>query len=986
MFPGSGLLNPLINQIFREKNLLLKLMKTKLRPEFTQILEPLEARIAPASAVFTDADGDIVKVTTTKGTNADLQALVDTGNDMGQMKTLDLTSTYAGSDVKFSVTSRGASGDGLVNVWHIKATGFDLGAVEVAGDLSKLTVGDTNYANGSVKSVKVQSIGVNGGATDKVWSMLGNTTSFAVAGDVNGASLVWSNSDALGKLTVTSVTIGGNLIGGGADGSGSILMSTGAGGTADLKAVTVGGSLVATNYHQSGAIIVGDTVTTGAYTGIIEKATIGGSLKGFAGKDYNGTVFAATTLGATTVGGSLKGGGVGSGSVFSAGKIIGDVSVGGSLTGGAGNYSGSVFSNYGSKAVKVGGSLTGNGGAYGGSISSFLGPIGDVTVGSTLSGGSGVYSGSIFGKTGLGKVWVGGSVFGGSNDNAGMIGTSTDGTTIKAKTGDITVMGSLFGGSDFSTGNIEGYTLGNISIAKSLSGGTQAGTGEIYAANTFKSLFIGGSLLGTSKDYSASVRALGTTSTVSFVTIGGSLQGNAGVSSAAINIGGPVTKLTINGDILGGTGTSSASVTVGGAVTTLSIGGEIAGSATMGNDSAYLHFAKVMNGTIGGSFTGGAGTNSGSLLMTDGTSLKITGGITGGTATDSGSLNFGNLTTLSVGTGENTGVSIYGGSAQNSGLIHGANLTTLTLAGNIVGGSAQYTGTVILSKATTATIGGDILGGSSAVSGYVSINAIAGKLTVGGDVHGSDNLSNTGGIFAANAANIEIKGSLIGGNTTMGNVNTSGAVVVNAALTSLTVGGDIKAGTHFSTTTDHTLGAVRAGTIGTMLVKGGLVGADTNSRVLITARGDTSKTTGTNVALTSLTVMGSVSNAMILGGYDTSGTTVNGNGGANGGGAQLGTITINGDFFNGSIATGVSNNTATTGHWADNTNTLLSTNALVASIAKIVIKGSCFAGTQSGIAAEQIKSLSVGGFTVPVAAGAQYFPVNGNFYVQQVIA
>jgi len=297
----------------------------KTTSDHNQLLEALEARIAPASATFVDVDGDIVTITTSKGTSTDITNAV-TGGANSEIEKVDLTNdVFIGTNIKVAVTTRVAGGDGVVNVWAIDSTDQDLGSVEVGGDLAKLTVGDTNYANGSVKSVKVQSIGSdNSGASDKVWLMKGSTTTFNVAGNVNGAELAWTNPDAGGKVTVTSIVIGGNLTGGTTDESGSILLSTGAGGTAELKSVSIGGNLTATDYNSSGSIIVGNTASASDYTGIIGKVTIGGSMTGDNNHTYSGSIFAANTIGTVTVGGSLTGGDTGSGSIFGYQKITGD--------------------------------------------------------------------------------------------------------------------------------------------------------------------------------------------------------------------------------------------------------------------------------------------------------------------------------------------------------------------------------------------------------------------------------------------------------------------------------------------------------------------------------------------------------------------------------------------------------------------------------------------------------------------------------------
>lgn len=140
------------------------------------ILEVLEARIAPASATFIDIDGDSAVVKTTKGTDVALQAIVNAsvGGDSStpnQMETLILSSLFAGTSLTVEVSNKAPQGDGLVNVWRLEATNMDLGSVVVKGDLASLQAGDTTYGNGSVKSVSVQSVGVNGGASMKGYDL-----------------------------------------------------------------------------------------------------------------------------------------------------------------------------------------------------------------------------------------------------------------------------------------------------------------------------------------------------------------------------------------------------------------------------------------------------------------------------------------------------------------------------------------------------------------------------------------------------------------------------------------------------------------------------------------------------------------------------------------------------------------------------------------------------------------------------------------------
>lgn len=921
--------------------------------DFAPILEPLEDRIAPASATFSDVDGDIVKITTSKGTEQDISGAV-TGGAHSVISKIDLSANpvFGGTSIKVFVSEKAPAGDGVVNVQAIDAGGHDLGSLEVSGDLAKLTVGDLKYANGSVKSVKVQSIGVNGGAVDKSWAMLGSTASFAVGGDVNGAQLSWSNPDAKGKLTVGSVTIGGNLIGGTSDFSGSVVLSTGAGGAAKLTSISVGGGLLASGFNRSGSILVGDTFNPANFSGEIGQVSVGGSLEGSWGNPFAGSIFAATLIGKASVAGSLFGGGDEGGSIYTAGKITGDVMIGGSLSGFIGSMSGSVIATKGIlKSVVVGDSILGGAGFYSGAIASPQGSVGNVTIRTSVQGMNGVHSGSIYGETGLGNVQVGWFVKGGQIDYAGMIGTATGGNH---KVGDITIGGDLEGGSGLSSGCIQGDTLGNLSIGHSLIGGSLAGTGSISASESFKSLFIGGDIVGSSKSSSASIKALGNSAKIAFVTIGGSITGGAGQDSGSLAINGAVSKFSLGGDITGG----------------------------LGNGSAAIQLQDVGNLTVGGDVKGGGGTSSGSLLMNNGASLKIGGSLTGGSAASSGNLTFGTLSTLDI------GKSVKGGAAGHTGLVIGDAVGKAHFGSNIIGSDASDTGKVELGAATDITIFGRIFGLDADDSGQLTISGktgLKGKLTVGG-IQGGDDFSNSGLVkIDGNANAIFINGGIAGGGTSKGSIVNSGAVLVTGGLKSITVGEDITAGKYFDTKTDVNLGAVRAGTIGSMLVKGSLLGPDNTSRVLITGEGNPLKNSGANPAIKSLTVMGSVKGAMILGGYNTVGTTIGGNGGTNGG-AQIGTVTVYGDFSNGSIATGVNNQSLVPGNWADGTNTLLdAANQTVASIAKIIIKGATYGPIQCGFAAEQIQSISLGGLPVVIDPGAVNPQISqGDFYAQQI--
>ena len=163
---------------------------------------------------FTDVDGDLVKVTASKGkVTADMLTF---GPD-GGLFLVDLTvgGTFKdGANLTFSV-KKIAGGDGIINVGAIIATGIKLGTVKVTGNLGQIDVGGDPHKS-AIKSLTVGSFGDNGTPMQPegtlnpfVSDITGNLPKFTIKGDVNLATI--NVSGALGKIT-----IGGDFIGSGA--------------------------------------------------------------------------------------------------------------------------------------------------------------------------------------------------------------------------------------------------------------------------------------------------------------------------------------------------------------------------------------------------------------------------------------------------------------------------------------------------------------------------------------------------------------------------------------------------------------------------------------------------------------------------------------------------------------------------------------------------------------------------------------------------
>ncbi len=380
-------------------------------------IEFLENRIAPAAVfTFTDVDGDLVKVTTSKGTNLQLaDALTLVG---GQLQKIDLTTTaFAGTNLTVAVTTRGEAGDGAVHVGFIDATGSTLGTVLVRGDLGKIVAG-TAPTKAAVTSLTVNSIGHFGtttGAPDFESVIDGGLGGLRVLGDVDkvylrlpgkvgnifiGGDLVGGSADQSGSIvaygpTVGNVRIAGDVLGGDGFSTGLLKFENNRVGN-----ITIDGNVEGTGRggriegYQAGALVVGGDVHGGyIYISFIQGATIGGDLVGLDG-DLTGSLHFERSTAPIKIGGNIIGGdGFSSGGLSFAGPSAQMVTVGGSIKGGEGNGSGYVYASNTPRFV-LGGSLIGNDGETSGYIG--LGRVGTMLIGGSINGGDGAFSGSVF--------------------------------------------------------------------------------------------------------------------------------------------------------------------------------------------------------------------------------------------------------------------------------------------------------------------------------------------------------------------------------------------------------------------------------------------------------------------------------------------------------------------------------------------------------------------------------------------------------------
>jgi hypothetical protein len=699
---------------------------------------------------WTDVDGDLVTMTTTRGSFAELPTATYTTTDSSgapvERRWLQPTGDFGGSqlallslinlggfagaainisaEVQVGFFDERAISDGLVHVGEIRAAqriasgeldwvGIDLHSVTVEGDLAKIVAGD-NVSTTALRRLDVVSLGrlanAPGGANDRGSEVLGPIGTVLVRGDLVGQlKLIGQEFGRIGSLTIEGALRGGPI-----DNTGQVLVS-GSVGRATIGEIVGGagansGALIG-NQNNGGSL--GDVTVLGAVTG--GSGRISGSIQ-------------ALRIGDVKIGSLTGGSGVNSGLIFANGGNIASLTVEGGIAGGIGESSGQVFAAGAIGHVKAT-SLTGGTGASSGLIRANGGAISSVTFTGALTGGAGDNSGQIFAQTSIGHVKLAGIV-GGAGDGSGAIGLTktpnedTNGNAIYGTSGSVrslTVASSIVGGGGDFSGLLAAQSVGPVQIGADLTGGAGDASGQVLSVGT----------LGR-------------------VTIGNDVIGGAGSESGAVKAG-RLTEVRIVGDVIGGAGVEAGTVE-GGSLSQLTIGGAIVGSA---------------------------GTDSGSVRIS-GDATKIT-------------------------VGENTaGQSLIGSSGVRSGrMVVGDDLRQVILAGDIVGGAASFTGGLIVGgDLTTATLRGSIVGGAAAATGAALQNSgflqvgllksavLSGNLTAGTDA-GAGN-TNSGVIRTGRMESLIIEGNVTGTATNPAVISGQAAIdPSNAGIGSLLIKGNV---------------------------------------------------------------------------------------------------------------------------------------------------------------------------------------------------
>ncbi|MEY5010789.1 MAG: hypothetical protein RLZZ253_1928 [Verrucomicrobiota bacterium] len=409
--------------------------------------ERLESRIAPAASfvnsravTYTDLDGDIVVVSSSVPLfRSDNLNSFFTFSD-GILAEIDLTTapgnrSASGTSLSIqSKTPRGGQGDGLVNIGYINATGVDLRAVTVDGDLGQIDAGDINLRTPALGALTVRSLGVFGarygdtGSENFSSDFRGSVGPVKILTDMRGASII-ATGDSLRPAFISRISIGGSLAGSSDPDTGKIQAD------GSIGAVAVGGSILGGEGDRSGRISAG---------GSMGSLFVRGSILGGTGES-SGSIQVGTRLGPTRLQQDLVGGeGANSGSIqfgFKAKSLI----IVGNVSGGSGDFSGRISSGDDIDFLGIAGNLEGGSGDASGTLDS-ADDIDVLRIGGSILGGKGDDSGGVRASGNLKNTRVMGSIVGaniGANASASI---DTSGYLKADHFGSLAIFGSIVAG------------------------------------------------------------------------------------------------------------------------------------------------------------------------------------------------------------------------------------------------------------------------------------------------------------------------------------------------------------------------------------------------------------------------------------------------------------------------------------------------------------------------------------------------------------
>lgn len=350
------------------------------------------------------------------------------------------------------------------------------------------------------------------------------------------------------------------------------------------------------------------------------------------------------------------------------------------------------------------------------------------------------------------------------------------------------------------------------------------------------SIFLGGSLLGTARDFGGAIVATGD---VGKVEVGGSIAGFAAAGmavegqqrNAQISAGRAMGAVTIAGGITGGDGAFSGQIDSGRGIKSLTVQ-TVKGGFGERSGVVIGGFGTLGNVEITGDLQGGGGTKSGRISSdANMRAVTVAGSVLGGEGDESGQIGAAGAIASVLVQG-----SLRGGGGDFSGQIGSAfKIGAVTIEGDLRGGAGFESGAIgSFFGLGTITIKGSIIAGAGERSALITTQdttpsgtdfaAPISKVIVLGSIDASGSAyddppagTNSAGILASgNLGIVEVGGNVLGGAGA-----SSGRIASAHDIRNVTIGGNLAGGGGINS------GGISAlGTLGTVVIGAGAAGGN----------------------------------------------------------------------------------------------------------------------------------------------------------------
>jgi hypothetical protein len=235
---------------------------------------------------------------------------------------------------------------------------------------------------------------------------------------------------------------------------------------------------------------------------------------------------------------------------------------------------------------------------------------------------------------------------------------------------------------------------------------------------------------------------------------------------------------------------------------------------------AFLRASDIGKLTITGSIIGGDADDSGRILLSNAGMVKIGGSIVGDEGLNSGRISaVGEMKSLSI------GGSLIGGSSNSSGSIAAGQMGVLKIAHDVLGGTEAFTGHIFFQSATSIKVGGSVVGGTSAASGDIGCVGLIGSVSIAGDLV-AGTLGSTGLLEAKGFGSVTVGGSLLGGQFEHDPGIMCGAIIagIDGIAGVVKIGHDVRGANAIGGGSADLTGAISSeGRIGSVIIGGSLI-------------------------------------------------------------------------------------------------------------------------------------------------------------------